>query len=366
MSSKSLADMLADAIALRTAGKLVEATEIFRDLARVEPRNVDLLLSLGVALNQIGALDEGERILRRALNLKPDLALIRQALSVNLMAQGQYEEGWAHYESRHELPALALPSITAFPFPQWNGEDLAGKRIVIFPEQGFGDHIQFARFVPQMQAAGAEVTLLTRPELVTLFSHSFPGANVIAAVGAVEFPDPDFWAMAGGLVGRLGVTLETLPSQPYLRTPASAPPLPPGFKIGVQLRGNPHHTNDANRSLSLEEASRLRASLPGHVIGLDPVESGAKDFAQTAAIIQQLDLVVAVDTSVAHLAGALGRPCFVLLPHLGADWRWLRDRDDSPWYPSLRLYRRGLRDEDWTPTLTRLVGDVEALAQAAG
>lgn len=361
MSSRRLADMLADAIALRAAGKLVEATEIFRDLAQVEPRNADLLLNLGVALNQIGALEEGEQVLRQALSLKPDLALIRQALAVNLMAQGQYTEGWAHYESRHEMAALALPSATAFPFPQWNGEDLTGKRIAIFPEQGFGDHIQFARFVPRLQAAGAEVILLTRAELVTLFSHSFPGANVVAAVGAVEFPDPDFWAMAGGLVGRLGVTLETLPAQPYLRTPASRAPLPPGFKIGVQLRGNPNHSNDANRSLPPEAAARLRASLPGHVMGLDPAETGARDFAETAAIIEQLDLVITVDTSVAHLAGALGRACFVLLPHLGTDWRWLRDRDTSPWYPSLRLYRRDLREADWTATLDRLVRDVRTL-----
>lgn len=366
MNSKSLADMLADAIALRTAGKLVEAAEIFRQLARIEPLNADLLLSLGVALNQIGALEEGEQILRRALSLKPDLAPIRQALAVNLMAQGHYVEGWVLYESRHEVPALALPSATAFPFPQWKGEDLAGKRIAIFPEQGFGDHIQFARFVPQMQAAGAEVILLTRPELVTLFSHSFPGANVVAAVGAVEFPDPDFWSMAGGLVGRLGVTLDTLPSQPYLRTPASAPALPPGFKIGVQLRGNPHNANDVNRSLPPEAADQLRANLPGQVIGLDPVETGAKDFAHTAAIIEQLDLVVSVDTSVAHLAGALGRPCFVLLPHWKTDWRWLRDRDDSPWYPSLRLYRRGPHDADWAPTLKRLIRDIQALADAGG
>lgn len=362
MSSTNSAAMFAGAVELRKAGKLVEAADIVRRLARAEPRNADLLLNLGVVLNQMGALQEGEQVLRRALNLKPGLPQIRQALAINLMAQGQYPEGWALYESRHDAPGSSLPSAAAFPFPQWKGENLAGKRIVIFPEQGFGDHIQFSRFVPAMQAAGAEVVLLTRPELVSLFAHSFPGAMVVAATGAVEFPDPDFWAMAGGLVGRLGVTLETLPSEPYLRTPASAPPLPQGFKIGVQLRGNPNHGNDGNRSLPPDTAALLRASLPGHVIGLDPKETGARDFAQTAAIVEQLDLVVAVDTSVAHLAGALGRPCFVMLPANGTDWRWLRERDDSPWYPSLRLYRRELEDTDWSPTVERVVRDVQALA----
>jgi hypothetical protein len=359
-----LGDLFAVAAELSQTGRVREALPLYRDILRRDPGNVNLLQHVGVRLNQVGELAEAEQILRTALSLSPDHALVRQALAINLMSQGQYAEGWRLYESRHQNPALQLPTAAALPFPQWQGESLAGKRIVIFPEQGFGDHIQFARFIPQMQADGAEVTVLTRPELVTLFVHSFPDVNVMAAVGAVEFPDPHFWAMGGGLVGRLGVTLQTLPSKPYLKTPAIWPPLPAGFKIGVQLRGNPHHKNDINRSLPPEAAAQLRAELPGQVISLEPAATGAQDFAQTAALIEQLDLVIAVDTSVAHLAGALGRRCFVLLPAYDTDWRWLRDRSDSPWYPSLRLYRRDLDDADWTPTLGRLVSDVRALAQS--
>jgi hypothetical protein len=364
VGSKNSAALFAQAMALRKQGKVQKALDLYRKLTRAEPRHVGVHTQLGILLGQVGKLTEGEQTLRRALTWSPADPGVRQALAMNLMAQGQYVEGWSLYESRHELPAFALPTATAFPFPQWRGEPLAGKRIAIFPEQGFGDQIQFARFVPRLQAAGAEVTLLCPPELAALFAHSFPGANVVAAVGSVEFPDPDFWTMAGGVVGRLGATLETLPSEPYLSAPAGPPPLPAGFKIGVQLRGNPGHANDANRSLPADMAAALRAQLPGHVIGLEPAETGARDFAQTAAIVEGLDLVVTVDTSVAHLAGAMGKPGLVLLPDLGTDWRWLRDREDSPWYPSLRLYRRAPRDTSWAPTIERLVQDVQARASA--
>lgn len=364
MGQKSSAALFAEAFALRKQGKGRKALDIYRGLARAEPRHVDVHLQLGVLTGQTGALVEGERILRRALTWSPDDARLRQALGMNLMAQGQYAEGWAFYEARHAVPAMALPAAEAFPFPQWRGEPLAGKRIAILPEQGFGDQIQFARFVPQMQAAGAEVTLLCPLELAALFTHSFPQAEVLVATGAVSFPDPDYWTMAGGIVGRLGLSPDSLPSRPYLRTPVATPPIPAGFKVGVQLSGNPQHANDAHRSLPPDAAAALREQLPARVIGLAPAETGARDFAQTAAIIQALDVVVTVDTAVAHLAGAMGKLALVLLPHFGTDWRWLRDRDDSPWYPSLRLYRRGARDADWTPTIRRLAHDVHALASA--
>jgi tetratricopeptide (TPR) repeat protein len=352
------------AVASHNIGKPLEALASYRKLARANPRNVVALLHLGVLLHQLGKLEEAEKVLRRALVLAPESAPTRQALSLVLMAQGQYAEGWPLYESRHEIPAMALPNASAFPFPRWRGQPLQGKRIVVFPEQGLGDQIQFARFVPSLLAAGAEVTLLVPEALLALFRHSFPEANVLAAVGSVEFPDPDYWAMSAGLVNDLGVTLETLPSKPYLHTPARRRPFAAGFQIGVQLRGNPNHRNDVNRSLSPQAAAWLRTGLPGRVVGLDPSESNAADFAETAAIIQQLDLVIAVDTSVAHLAGAMGKPALVLLPAFDTDWRWLRNREDSPWYPSLKLYRRGPLDDDWVPTLERVTQDAHVLARA--
>jgi len=350
------------AVALHTGERPHQALAAYRKIIRLEPRHVDAHLNLGILQTQLGKLEEAEATLRRALTLATGSPAVRQSLALALMGQGQYQEGWAFYEARDEIPALASPLAAGFPFPRWRGEDLAGKRIAILPEHGFGDQIQFARFIPRLQALGAEVTLLTRQPLVSLFAESFPGVSVIAAVGSVEFPDPDVWTIFGALVGELGVTLESLPSEPYLKTPARWPPLPPGFKIGLQTKGNPKLKNDLHRSLSPQVADRLRASLPGQVISLDPADSGAQDFAETAALIQQLDLVVSVDTSVAHLAGSLGRPGFVLLPAFGTDWRWLRDRQDSPWYPSLRLYRRDKLDVDWMPTIERVVRDAQAMA----
>jgi hypothetical protein len=360
----SAANRFASGVALQKKGRFSEALEIFRRLAREEPGNVNLQGHLGALLDRTGFLTESEQALRQAVALAPASPGPRQALALNLMAQGQYPEGWALYEARHESPGSGLPPATAFPFPQWRGEDLAGKKLVILPEQGFGDQIQFARFVPKLAAAGAEVMLFAPPELHALFAHSFPEATVILAAGSVDFPDPDYWVMSGALVGRLGVTLETLPSEPYLKTPAVAPARKEGFKIGLQTRGNPNHPNDTHRSLPSNMAAFLRSNLPGEIVGLDPAETGARDFAQTAAVMEQLDAIVTVDTSIAHLAGALGRPCFVLLPHFGTDWRWMREREDSPWYRNTQLYRRGPRDANWAPAIKRLAQDVAGLAEA--
>jgi hypothetical protein len=360
-ATPSPADLIAAALALRDARRYDEALELARAAVAADPQNPDLLHDLGGLLTMMGRPAEAEPLLREALALRPGRAATRHALALTLAALARYPEAWSFYGARHELPELGLPAPTAFPFPQWTDQDPAGKRIVIFPEQGAGDQIQFARFVPPLQAMGADVTLLARPPLARLFAHSFPQVNVVAAAGQVEFPDPDLWTMSAALVGHLGATIDTLPTAPYLRAPARWSAPPPGFKIGLKTRGNPTQANDANRSLTAPDAERLASALPGQVVSLEPADTGARDFADTAAILEQLDLVVTVDTSVAHLAGALGRPCFVLITGFGADWRWLLERTDSPWYPSLRLYRRGLH-EDWGPAIARLARDVEAFA----
>jgi hypothetical protein len=186
---------------------------------------------------------------------------------------------------------------------------------------------------------------------------------VLSAKGHVEFPDPDGWVMACSLAGRLGVTPETVPHAPYLRaTSAWSKPLPAGFRVGLMTSGNPAYSNDQNRSLPPTAVEALQA-LPAQVIDLRPSETGAADFADTAALVAELDLVISVDTAVAHLAGAMGKPCWVLLPASGLDWRWMRGRGDSPWYPSASLYRQAEPD-DWTPVLEAVAADLAALAGA--
>ncbi|MFN3583133.1 glycosyltransferase family 9 protein [Phenylobacterium sp.] len=201
-----------------------------------------------------------------------------------------------------------------------------------------GDQIMFARFAARAASEGADVTVLTPTPLARLF-RSMP-VEVVEARGAAEFPDPDYWVMSSDIAGRAGATLETLPSAPYL----SAQPGTSSV-VGVAWRGNPAFRNDANRSLPPDLGERLLA-LPG-AVSLAPEDSGARDFQDTAEIIAGLDLVVSVDTAVAHLAGALGKPVWILVPDLTTDWRWMQHRIDSPWYPTARLWRGG----DWRPVV---------------
>jgi hypothetical protein len=246
--------------------------------------------------------------------------------------------------------------MAGFPFPEWRGQELAGKRIVVFPEQGFGDSIQFARFAPQLAALGARVTLLAEPGLFRLYRDSFEAVEVIAANGPVEFPDPDYWAKICSLAYRFGVTPRTIPAAPYLKARQPPPQPAPGRRVGVMANGNPRHKRDLLRSLP-EAQARVLLDLG---VSLHPADTQAYDFAETAALIETLDLVISVDTSVAHLAGALGKPCWVLLPAEKPDWRWMTGRTDSPWYPSIRLYRQATPG-DWRPVLDAVRRDLDAL-----
>lgn len=299
---------------------------------------------LGGVLKLLGRLAEAEASLRRAHELAPDDPRTRHALGIVLMSQGRYREGWPLYDARHAIPQLGLVK-PALPFPEWRGEDVAGKRLLIFPEQGLGDQIQYARFAPSLAARGADVTLICHPVLAQLFDRCL-GVRVLAASGGVEFPDPDYWVMSGSVVGRTGVDPDDLPKTPYL--PADVGPVRPSGRIGVVTRGNPAHTNDAHRSLPAAQAAELMA-LPG-AVSLHPEDTGAKDMADTAAIVAGLDLVVTVDTAVAHLAGAMGKPVWILLPRVMTDWRWMEGRTDSPWYPSARLWRQPAPG-DWQSVL---------------
>lgn len=356
-----VSDLFLKADAERRAGRHRLALEIYRRVVAAAPNHAAAVQHLGAVLNVLGRRAEAEQVLRHAVVINPSDAAARHALAVSLLAQGRYPEAGLLYPARFELPQLGLGRPKDMTCPEWSGEDLAGKRLLVLPEMGFGDQIQHARFAALLRDRGAEVWLLCLPPLERLFATSLPGVHVAAARGSVEFPDPDFWTMSGNLMFLPGVTAETLSTAPYLRAAAAAPPLPSGFKIGLMTAGNPEHKNDADRSLPPALAERLRASLPGRVVSLDPAVNGARDFADTAALMTGLDLVVTVDTSVAHLAGALGKQALVLIPAVNTDWRWMHEREDSIWYPSLRLYRAH-PTAGWTPALERLVRDAHALA----
>jgi len=357
---------------LQRAGRLEEAAALWREIVAAAPQSPEARANLGGALQELGRFDTAEAELRRAVEMKPEAAWAhhnlgrlyqltyrwaeaeaafqaalarapgdakaRLALGYNHLAQGDYAHGWPLYEARKEIPSQNAPPL-ALP-NEWAGEPLAGKHLLIWPEQGFGDQIQFARFAPVLREMGADVTLVAPVELTALFASL--GVTVVEQpTGPITLPAPDYWTLLLSIPGRLGTTLETLPQPPYLSVPperrAKWVGHAPEGSVGVVWRGRASHGNDAHRSLPSFEALAPLAEAGARLVDLsDPVG----DFADLGAVIEPLDLVVTVDTAAAHLAGALGKPCWVLLPWFRGDWRWLAGRDDSPWYPSLRLFRQ--------------------------
>lgn len=285
---------------------------------------------------------------RRCLELDPTVAIARHNLCVALLTAGDLEAGFALYDLRFDAGRQPVRK-PALSFPEWSGEPLWGRSILVWPEQGAGDHIMFARFVPELVQRGARVTMLVPPPLARLFAP-LP-ATIVVAEGRVAIPACDFWTMAGSLPGRLGVSLANLPAERYL------PDAPHGVGIGIMARGNPAHGADRDRSLPPEIVARLMA-LPG-ARSLHPDDTGARDFEATAGIVRGLDLVISVDTSVAHLAGAMHKPTFILLQARDPDWRWMLGRTDSPWYPTARLFRQP-KAGDWESVLS----EVEAALRA--
>jgi hypothetical protein len=262
---------------------------------------------------------------------------------------------------------------------------LTGKSIVICPEQGYGDQMQFVRYIPLLKGMGASrVTLVCRPALAQLFETA--GADIVysAEQDMVAIAEHDFWTFPVSLPFCCRTTLETLPATvPYLsacedRKQYWAPKLPGGFRIGLVWQGNPEQKNNSNRSLPGLETLQLLWRTKGvsfvslqkgtgaeeaaHPPAHQPlVDLGAeiRDFADTAAIIEQLDLVITVCTSVAHLTGALGKKCWVLLAWQ-ADWRWFVDRQDSPWYPSIQLFRQ-TKAGDWSGPVNEIAQQLSRL-----
>jgi hypothetical protein len=292
-----------------------------------------------------GDAETAEGAYRRALAMRPDNAPVKANLGLLLLSVGRYAEGWPLYEARRMLGGPDIPPPAGTPL--WQGEPVDGKSLLIWPEQGFGDEIQMARFAPVLRDAGARVTLACSPLLLRLFRS----LKVNVASNAARPPKTSLCVMAMSLPGLLGATLETLPQPPYLRAPQG----PKRGGVGFVWRGNPEHPNDAARSLpSPDVLDPLR-----EVCDLVDLQTPVGDFADAATRIQGLDLVITVDTAMAHLAGALGVPCWVMLPAHWTDWRWMRGRADCAWYPSLRLYRQAVAGE-WGPVVARMAGDLAA------
>lgn len=324
---------------LRAAGRYDEAEATLREAVRLSVHPIPAR-NLGNLLRLLGRLDGAEAAYREALRRDPDHVPARVGLAYAQLGLGRYAEGWETYEARR---CDINPPVA--PGREWNGEDLAGKSVLLWPEQGLGDQIMCARFAQALRERGADVTVAASAALLPLLPHAGLRA---APIG--HPPKSDYSLLMFSAPRLLGVTVDGIPAPLALRVASHQT-----GGIGVVWRGSPKHENDAERSLPPELGARLLC-LPG-AIDLSPEDTGAKDLLATARIIAGLDLVVTVDTAVAHLAASMGKPTWILLPCIGTDWRWLQGRSDSPWYPSARLVRQAAPG-GWEPVVEQVCDEI--------
>ena len=357
------------------AGRWADAIDCYTRALSARPDFVDAVNNLGTALEEVGRRDEAMAHYRRAAELSPAAVSPPWNVALLQLLTGDYAAGWPGYEHRWRQP-LQRSVHRPFDRPLWDGSPLAGRRLLLHAEQGFGDAIQFARYAPLaaargMSNGGGKVFVECHPPLAKLF-RTLAGVDCVVARDQGPLPPFDVHCPFMSLPRLFGTTVATVPAAvPYLRPAAAAANRwrkrlaadPPGRRVGLVIAGDPKHQKDRDRSLPPSAVVPL-ADVPGvrfyslqvgrPLAGVPATDWTADlhDFADTAALVSQLELVITADTAVAHLAGALGRPTWVLVP-FAPDWRWLLDRDDSPWYPTARLFRQESVG-DWADPVRRV------------
>jgi tetratricopeptide (TPR) repeat protein len=356
-------------------GLIDEALENLHRSLTLEPESFESHRTVGILLVLLRLLGPAECALRRALNLNPEDIELSMVLAVVLLTKGHYPEGWTCYEARLRKDGY-FPRF-ASTLPEWKGEPLAGKSLLVWLEQGMGDTIQFCRYIASLKKLGATRVAIygaTQRALKLLLMNMDGVDAFVESFEALDTTAFDYWVACMSLPARFETTLSTIPAHlPYIKTPNDLVEkwdkqlaLPPCvLKVGIVWAGGSRpeqpdcSLTDRRRSIhlttflpvlqvpgvvfvSLQKGEAAQAQLreiPTHLRPVDPMDD-VNDFADTAAIIENLDLVIAVDTATAHLAAALGRTVW-LLSRFDGCWRWLENRDDSPWYPKvLRLYRQ--------------------------
>ena len=369
----------------RVTGRQDMARKAGREALRRSGHGARSAFNLAMVHVDAREFDDATTCLLHALALDANFAPARLELGHTLLRRGEFKAGWVEYEWRFRLEHTreALPKINA---PQWNGMRLPRGRILLIGDQGYGDTIQFARYIPRVSERVGEVVLGCCQELLPLISQ-LPGIHS-SFVRWEDIPGFSVFCPLSSLPYVFGTELDTIPaSAPYLKADPQrvarwserirAAVGDGALKVAIAWAGRPSHPNDRARTLRWSQLLPLtripgvalialqkeipatdRVEFPGGLGALD-ISAELGDFADTAAVIESCDLVVSVDSSVAHLAGAMGKPAWVMLPWI-PDWRWLLDREDTPWYPTLRLFRQPSRG-DWTSTIARVAEELTAL-----
>jgi len=386
-NSASLLSNIGDA--LWEQGKPEESADYCRRALAVDPNFPEPHLNLGNTLVSQKRFEEAGDCYRRAIALRPDYALGHVNLAMALLTIGKYEEGWREHEWRWRKPGF--PSVQRnFSQPQWDGSALDGRTILLHSEQGLGDALQFVRFTPHVERRGGRVVIECKPALLRLFQNAtdLGAAAVQNETGA-----------APPVAFDLHVPLLSLPLALGMFDPAKVPsPVPylhadpaseeqwreltsageKRLKVGLAWVGSAVHVDDRVRSVALDMLGPLaredvlfyslqlgrgseQAAKPPNGMELIDLTSRLGDFADTAGLVSQLDLVICVDTAVAHLAGAMGKPVWVLLAYR-PDFRWLLDREDTPWYPTMRLFRQQ-SPGDWNEVVARIAKALDSAVQ---
>ena len=367
-------------------GALDEALRCFKEALRIAPDSACAHMNLGCYYLGVERRDEAMRSFEEAVRIAPDYAAARWNISCLLLLTGNFSDGWREYEWRFRCDETAPPDLVArySSKPLWDGSPLVGQTLLVYFEQGYGDTLQSCRYLPLVRQRVEHVVFECQPELYRLLTGMFGDIELIKRrSGTLPDASYDLQIPIMSLPRLFGTVMDSIPNNtPYIHADPQLVEYwrqrlnSSDFKVGVVWAGNPNFKGDQKRSLSLTALTPLgdiqdvcfyslqkgpaaaEVVTPPAGMRLIDLAPELNDFATTAAVIANLDLVIAVDTAVAHLAGAMGKPVWALI-YSPPDWRWLLDRDDTPWYPTMRLFRQSAPGE-WGPVIERVA---EALPQ---
>jgi hypothetical protein len=371
-------------------GDVPAALESYRQAVQIRPDRADVYFNLANALKGCGRLRAAIENYHRALELKPDYIDAHWNLSHALLLSGNFLDGWREYEWRFQLPGQKDIYPYRYEVPRWDGASFKGKRLLVHDEQGLGDTLQFMRYLPLVKSLGGTVIFEVRKQLLKVLQNVTGFDELVERSSDGQPPVAfDLYVPLMSLPAIFGTTQLTVPARvPYLSADSDlthrwAEKLNQisGFKVGICWQGNPSHQADGSRSVPLKYFTPLANIGNVRLVSLQkkhgleqlvdlPAEVSVIDFASeldesngvfidTAAVMKNLDLIIASDTAIPHLSGALGVPVWLVLPDI-PEWRWLMERNDSPWYPTMRLFRQ-TKPGDWTTVFCRIGEALQAL-----